>query len=152
MTSTFRAGVGAVIINQEGLIFSCERINNKGAWQMPQGGLESLEKPLDGAYREVEEETAILKENLELLEEHPDWLAYEFDEYTPFREKYRGQAQKWFLFRYKGDGSEIKFDNNEEVEFSNWKWMKSSELMENIIEFKRDTYTKIFEQFSDYLK
>lgn len=152
MTSTFRAGVGAVIINQEGLIFSCERINDKDAWQMPQGGLESLEKPLDGVYREVEEETAIVKETLDFLEEYPEWLTYEFDEYTPFREKYRGQAQKWFLFRYKGDGSEIKFDNNEEVEFSNWKWMTSSELMGNVIEFKKDTYTRVFEQFSDYLK
>lgn len=152
MTSTFRAGVGAVIINQEGLIFACERINNVGAWQMPQGGLEFLEKPLEGVYREVEEETAIPKENLELLKELPEWLTYEFDEYTPFREKYRGQSQKWFLFRYKGDGSEIKFDTNKEVEFSNWKWMKSSELMENIIEFKRDAYTKIFEEFADYLK
>ncbi len=152
MTSTFRAGVGAVIINQEGLIFSCERINEKDAWQMPQGGLESLEKPLAGVYREVEEETAIVKETLELLEECPEWLTYEFDEYTPFREKYRGQAQKWFLFRYKGDGSEIKFDNNEEVEFSNWKWMTYSELLENVIEFKRDTYTRVFGQFLGYLK
>jgi putative (di)nucleoside polyphosphate hydrolase len=152
MTSTFRAGVGAVIINKVGLIFSCERINQRGAWQMPQGGLENLEEPLDGVYREVEEETGIAREKLDLLAEHPEWLVYEFDEYTPYREKYRGQAQKWFLFRYNGDGSEIQFDLNHEVEFCSWKWMAAKELMENIVEFKQETYAKIFEQFSDYLK
>ena len=45
----WRLGVGIILINQENKIFMGERIDNKGAWQMPQGGVniaknESLDK------------------------------------------------------------------------------------------------------------
>ena len=33
----WRLGVGIILINQENKIFMGERIDNKGAWQMPQG-------------------------------------------------------------------------------------------------------------------
>ena len=35
----WRLGVGIMLINQENKIFMGERIDNKGAWQMPQGGV-----------------------------------------------------------------------------------------------------------------
>lgn len=49
----FRAGVGAVILNKEGNVLAIERADTKGAWQLPQGGLEDSEEPIPAAYREV---------------------------------------------------------------------------------------------------
>ena len=36
----WRLSVGIVLFNSEKNIFMGERIDNKGAWQMPQGGVE----------------------------------------------------------------------------------------------------------------
>ena len=57
----WRLGVGIILINQDNKIFMGERIDNKGAWQMPQGGVnvgtnESLE---NAAKRELYEETGV---------------------------------------------------------------------------------------------
>ncbi len=42
----FRAGVGAVIINDAGLVLALARTDIPDAWQLPQGGLEADEEPL----------------------------------------------------------------------------------------------------------
>ena len=73
--NVFRAGVGAVLINQKGEVLAFERINIKDAWQFPQGGLEIDEKPLDAVYRELTEETSILPQHLKLIDTYPEWLA-----------------------------------------------------------------------------
>ena len=59
--SDYRAGVGAVILNQDGGIFAGLRLEKfviKG-WQMPQGGIDEGEEPGEALYREVYEETGI---------------------------------------------------------------------------------------------
>jgi putative (di)nucleoside polyphosphate hydrolase len=63
----FRAGVGAVIVNTRGLILALERADIPNACQLPQGGLEAVEEPLQAAFREVAEETAITESALELV-------------------------------------------------------------------------------------
>ena len=45
----FRAGAGAVVINDRGLVLALERADIPGAWQLPQGGLDAGEEPLDAA-------------------------------------------------------------------------------------------------------
>ena len=79
-TQTFRAGVGAVILNKDGLVLGLERKDIPGAWQLPQGGLDADESPLEAVKREVLEETGIEASDLELLATAPRWLAYELPE------------------------------------------------------------------------
>ena len=57
----FRAGVGAAIVNRGGLVLALERADIPGAWQLPQGGLKASESPLQAVFREVKEETGLLK-------------------------------------------------------------------------------------------
>ena len=64
----FRAGAGAMIVNDEGHVLAIERADIAGAWQLPQGGLDEDEEPLDAAYREIAEETGIEKADLEVRE------------------------------------------------------------------------------------
>lgn len=50
----FRANVGACVINRAGLVFAATRLDDPGrSWQMPQGGIDEGETPLDAAIREV---------------------------------------------------------------------------------------------------
>ena len=55
----WRLGVGIMLVNDKLEIFAGERIDNIGAWQMPQGGLNKNEPPLNAAKRELFEETGI---------------------------------------------------------------------------------------------
>ena len=54
----WRLSVGIVLFNSNKNIFMGERIDNKGSWQMPQGGvkLNKNERLLDAAKRELFEE------------------------------------------------------------------------------------------------
>ena len=55
-----RSGVGIVVLNKDNKIFVAKRIDNpKDFWQMPQGGIDKGETPLEAAYRELKEETSI---------------------------------------------------------------------------------------------
>jgi hypothetical protein len=45
-TQYFRTGAGAVIANAAGFVLAFERADIPGAWQLPQGGLEAGEEPL----------------------------------------------------------------------------------------------------------
>ena len=56
-SNVFRAGVCAVIINDRGKVLAFERADIPGSWQMPQGGLNEKEEPLDGVLRELREES-----------------------------------------------------------------------------------------------
>ena len=63
-----RKGVGIVLLNNNNQVFVAKRIDNPNDfWQMPQGGIDKDENPLDAAFRELKEETSI--KNVELIQE-----------------------------------------------------------------------------------
>lgn len=105
---SFRKNVGICVLDENtGMVFAARRCDdNTGAWQMPQGGIDKHEDPAVAALRELEEETGISPECVEIVGEVEDWLTYEFP--TSVRTKiarrskkivFRGQTQKWFLLR-----------------------------------------------------
>jgi putative (di)nucleoside polyphosphate hydrolase len=57
----YRPNVGIVIFNSKKKIWCGRRlgINTKDAWQLPQGGIDDNESPLEAAVREAYEETGI---------------------------------------------------------------------------------------------
>jgi len=72
----YRACVGIMLINHEGLIFGGRRIDNRAeAWQMPQGGIDQGESVTEACFRELKEETGTDK--AEILQIHDEWLNYE---------------------------------------------------------------------------
>jgi hypothetical protein len=56
---------------------------------------------------------------------------------TLWGKEWTGQAQKWFLFRFTGDESEINLagDGTEVAEFSEWKWVPVEEVISNVCGF-----------------
>lgn len=149
----YRSGVGIMIINNKKKIFVAERHDFIGAWQMPQGGVERNEDLLKAAFRELEEETSILEKDVKVLDEVPNWLYYDLPKNlinVLWNGKYVGQKQKWFLFQFLGEDKDIDVNTNN-PEFLRWKWSDKNQLISNIVEFKKDIYKKIIENFSPHL-
>lgn len=145
---TFRAGVGAIILNKDGLVLGLERKDIPDAWQMPQGGLDEGETLLDAVKREILEETGIRDQNLELLATFPHWLAYELPEEARTKKIGRGQAQRWFLFRFTGPDEAITLGDGKE--FRTWKWTTMEELKTEVASFKQHVYQELVDHFKPY--
>ena len=150
----YRPCVGVMLMNARGEVFVGQRRdNNVAAWQMPQGGVEKGEDPRAAALRELWEETGVSPELAEVVAETENWLPYELPfDLVPklWKGRYRGQEQKWFLVRFLGTDSDINIAT-EHPEFSQWRWLPASELVENIVPFKRDVYIAVLKAFDAHL-
>jgi putative (di)nucleoside polyphosphate hydrolase len=147
----FRANVGIILVNEKGEVLALERKKIPGAWQLPQGGIQNNEEPLQAAQRELKEETGISADQTELVGECPEWLAYELPRDKWSAKTGRGQAQKWFLFRLRDRDTKIALDMSDEMESRAWRWMKLSELIDITVAFRKGIYTKLSKVFCDYL-
>ena len=152
----YRPCVGIALFNQEGDVFVGERIDTPGAWQMPQGGIDPGEDIKKAAFRELKEETGIDKaEIIKVADENlfydlPDELiGFEDEKKCLWEGKFRGQEQTWIAMRFTGLNQDIKLDEFEHPEFSNWEWVPLNEVGERIVPFKRDVYKKVIELFKD---
>ena len=140
-----------MILNDNNEILVGRRLDHpSGFWQMPQGGIDDNESPEEAVWREMMEE--IGTNNVKLIKMSSQWINYNIPQDTldrlPWGRKYVGQTQKWFVFRFTGQESDIDVET-ENPEFSEWKWAKFNSLVDNIVPFKRDVYKKILEEFKD---
>ena len=140
-----------MILNDNNEILVGRRLDYpSGFWQMPQGGIDDNENPEEAVWREMMEEVGT--NNAELIKMSSQWVNYNIPQDTldklPWGKRYVGQTQKWFVFRFTGQESEINV-GTENPEFSEWKWAKLNSLADNIVPFKRDVYKKILEEFKD---
>ncbi|MBY3279933.1 RNA pyrophosphohydrolase [Rhizobium laguerreae] len=155
----YRPCVGVMILNPDGLVWAGRRISDGNSeydgspqlWQMPQGGIDKGEDPLDAAYRELYEETGI--KTVTLLAEARDWINYDLPPALigiGLRGKFRGQTQRWFAFRFDGDDSEIAINpppGGHEPEFDAWEWKPMRQLPGLIVPFKRAVYDQVVAEF-----
>ena len=150
----YRPCVGIVLINDRGEIFAGQRLDaTVAAWQMPQGGIDEGEKPREAAYRELWEETGVTADKVEFLSKSADWVTYDLPPELLGRVwggKYRGQKQKWFLFRFTGTDADIRIDS-EHPEFSRWRWIGAGEMVASIVPFKRAVYEAVVAEFRPHL-
>ena len=149
----YRPGVGMVIFNRDGFVFVAERLDNPGAWQMPQGGIDAGEEPEVAVFREMEEE--IGTRAAEILEILGEWIYYDLPVHTAKKlwgGRYRGQRQKWVALRFLGKDSDIRLDAHHHPEFKQWKWVPLDKLIDYAVPFKRDVYARVMKEFSKYVK
>ena len=147
----YRPGVGIMLFNQKGQVFVAQRIDNPGpAWQMPQGGIDKHEEPLQAAWREMREE--IGTDRARYLAESKDWLTYDLPaELVPqiWKGRFRGQRQKWFAFRFLGTDRDIDIAT-EDAEFSSWRWEPIHNLPDLVVPFKRPIYERVVQEFTQF--
>ena len=147
----YRPNVGIVLVNPAGKVFWARRINQR-FWQFPQGGILDGESPQDAMYRELHEETGIVRDQVQLLARTRDWLRYEVPKYLRRDPKnYRGQKQIWFLLRFIGGDDDIKLLNSDAPEFEEWKWYDHRRTLREAAFFKRAVYTAVLGEFSRHL-
>jgi len=146
----YRRGVGICLFNPQGLVLVAERRDRAGAWQMPQGGVQSGEDTALTALREMKEEIGtdnariVAKLPQKTYYEFPDWLQNKrVDQGGVFRGKYRGQEQDWFALIFQGKDSEIDLSGEHEPEFPEfvaWKWVELAATPSLIVPFKKPVY------------
>jgi putative (di)nucleoside polyphosphate hydrolase len=150
----YRPCVGVMLINPAGLIFAGQRVDSPtAAWQMPQGGIDDGEKPRAAALRELWEETGVTADLVEFVAKTDDWVTYDLPPDLLGRVwggKYRGQRQKWFLYRFTGHDDQVNIATAH-PEFARWKWTRAEEMLAAIVPFKRDVYAQVVAAFRPYL-
>jgi putative (di)nucleoside polyphosphate hydrolase len=148
----YRSNVGIMMVNEKGYVFVGQRLdNNQNAWQMPQGGIDAGEDPETAAYRELLEETGVKKQDVRLVASSSQWLSYDLPEdLIPilWNGKFRGQKQKWFLFKFLGEDGDINIAT-EHPEFSKWKWISKENLLKEIVPFKKSVYENVLKEFKN---
>ena len=151
----YRPCVGIMLVNAANQVFIGRRVKEGGpehvsadhAWQMPQGGIDEGEEPLQAALRELREETNVT--SVSLIAEAPDWLSYDLPSDVAkqaWKGRYRGQTQKWFAFRFEGEDGEIDIHNPAgapHAEFEAWRWEQPLKLPALVIPFKRPVYEQV---------
>ena len=150
----YRPAVAVMLLNREGKVFVGQRIDNVlDAWQMPQGGVDPGEDCLEAAYRELEEETGIRRELVEIVARAKAELLYELPDDLKGKVwggKYRGQSQTWFLARFTGTDDDVNIATAD-PEFRAWKWAEPSDLPAMIVPFKKRLYESVLEEFAEHL-
>lgn len=149
----YRPCAGVMLANRNGKVFAAQRIDSKnlGAWQMPQGGIDPGESEKEAALRELEEETGVTADLVDIIAKMPHPVRYDLPPELHGKlwgGKYCGQEQHWFLARFKGEDSDIDIAAHDPPEFSEWKWVDPQELPDLIVPFKREVYRAVVKEFA----
>lgn len=143
----YRPNVGIVVFNAQGLVLVGERLDNQGAWQYPQGGVDTGEDFDAAARRELYEETGI--QNADFIATTKDLLYYDFpaDLVIPgLTDRYAGQKQRWYLayWNHPAESADLKTHTQE---FGRVCFMPMAEATNQIVPFKRDIYLALEREF-----
>ncbi|MGB0719692.1 MAG: RNA pyrophosphohydrolase [Bdellovibrionales bacterium] len=146
----YRPCVGIALFNDEGKVFVGERIDNPGAYQMPQGGIDEGEDLKTAALRELEEEIGTAKAEILRVAETP--IRYDLPEHMRNRlwnGIFMGQEQIWVAARFTGHPRDIILDAHAKPEFQAYQWVDLARTVDLIVPFKRDVYRQVVELFAD---
>ncbi|MEQ8355306.1 MAG: RNA pyrophosphohydrolase [Kiloniellaceae bacterium] len=151
----YRPCVGMLLLNAEGRVFVGRRIDSAkeadNIWQMPQGGIDKGETPVQAVLRELEEEIGTNK--AVIVAESRQWLRYDLPPHLVgkiWKGRYRGQDQRWFALRFLGVDADINLATKH-PEFDAWQWVDLEDLPQMVIPFKRDTYLAVVAEFRELL-
>ena len=147
----FRQGDGIMLANKEKKIFVGKRIDNRAAWQMPQGGVDQDENIVDAAKRELKEETGV--SSIKIIKKSDKIYTYDLPDYLLgkiWKGRFKGQEQTWFLAQFLGEDDEINLDQKN-AEFKKWKWVNINELPDLIVPFKKELYQELVKEFRPFI-
>lgn len=150
-----RPNVGVVLFNAEGNVWLGKRYgaDEPWCWQFPQGGMDEGETPQEAGLRELHEETGVTQELIEPLGSIEDWLAYDFPPEVlaqRSRNRWRGQKQRWFAYRYLGTDADFDLEAVPPQEFAEFRWVSLETTPQLIIPWKRDVYERVAKAFAAF--
>jgi putative (di)nucleoside polyphosphate hydrolase len=146
----FRAGVGALVVDDAGRILVLRRKTAPDrAWQLPQGGIGFAETPLDALYRELAEETGLLRSHVEVVASTNDWWLYELPVQYRNAKVGWGQAQRWYLCRLLVPRAMVRPD---QIELAEADWVAPDQLAARAVAFRVPIYRRLIAEFASYLQ
>ncbi len=142
----YRPNVAAILLNAQNEIFVAERLNVRGAWQFPQGGVDDGEDAETALFRELQEEIGVTRDKVQILQRR-DGYRYAFAKGRLKYGIYGGQEQTYYLCRYTGTDAEVNLAATHQ-EFATWRWLPPAEFqMSWVPKFKRAVYHQVFADF-----
>ncbi|MFD2257743.1 NUDIX domain-containing protein [Luteolibacter algae] len=146
----YRPNVAALILNKDGNLLICERYTVPGAWQFPQGGVDSGEALEAALFREIREEIGLEKNHYDVLESRGDYrYLYPPDVRAKKIKKHgnHGQEQTYYLCQLKDDAPPINV-NQSPQEFRAYRWIHPEEFdLDWLPSFKHEVYSSVMQDF-----
>jgi len=151
----YRKNVGIIVCNARSQVLWARRARHDG-WQFPQGGIEPTESAEEAAFRELYEEIGLSSGDVELLGNTVNWLRYDVPYATKSRyfrrsRQFRGQKQRWFLFKLTGQESAVRLNISDNPEFDRWQWVDYWSPINHIVDFKKGVYRKALTELEPFL-
>ncbi len=149
----YRPCVGIALFDDAGDVFVGERIDNPGAWQMPQGGIDEGENVETAFFRELKEETGTDKAVILSVMDRP--LRYRLPPHLMGRlwgGRWGGQEQTWVAARFTGIDDDINIRAHDPPEFSAWRWVRPQDVPDLVVSFKRETVREVMAAFAAFGK
>lgn len=142
---TYRPAVAAIVQDRSGRILICERSDTPGAWQFPQGGIESGETPAAALAREVLEEISLSRASYSIVSVRGPYR-YRFPAGLT-KKGFRGQAHHYFLLRLRGPKNLVN-TGAVDAEFRQARWIRPAEFnLAWLPPMKRRAYRRVFRDF-----
>lgn len=138
----YRLNVAAILQNREGKILVCERIDTRGAWQFPQGGVDEGETLEQALARELVEEISLKPKHYEVVgKKGPYQYLYGGGR---LKRGHHGKEQYYFLANLTGPAVGINVDTAH-PEFRATRWIIPAEFEIGWLpEMKREVYRAVF--------
>ncbi len=134
-------------MNRSGELLICERIDNPGSWQFPQGGVDRDESLEQALIREVYEEVGLPASDYRILAQHGPYH-YGFPSGKSKR-GFDGQQQTVFLAECHKDRPLLSLDHHQQ-EFIDTHWIRPATFQINWVpEFKQQLFSAIFRDLFD---
>lgn len=144
----FRPNVALLLVDSADKLLVCERHKAAGAWQFPQGGVDSGESVEEALEREVLEEIGLPPESYEVIRSQGGYR-YEFPPEVRAAKKgdWEGQEQTYFLCRLREGAPPINVDQKPK-EFQDHQWIKPKKFrLKWLPEFKQAVYRDVMRDF-----
>ncbi len=141
----YRLSVAAILQNREGKILVCERIDQRDAWQFPQGGVDEGETLAEALARELVEEISLKAKHYSIVSSKgPYRYLYGGGK---LKRGYHGKEQHYFLADLTGPASAVDVATPH-PEFRAARWILPSQFdPEWLPEMKRAVYRAVLQDF-----
>lgn len=133
----YRLCVVGVFYDARGWVLTGKR-SDLGTYQLPQGGVDPGESPLEALYREMREELGVDKI---IVTRGPIGLVrYDFPAGLPAKisKSYQGQEQWWYACQLNDQEPDLRRATSRE--FTEFRWMPIEECLAAIVDWKRGAY------------
>jgi putative (di)nucleoside polyphosphate hydrolase len=141
----YAPNVAAILRNPRGEIFIGERLNVIGAWQFPQGGIDSGETAEAALIRELREEIGIGRSDFRVVTKRGPYRYLFGDGRT--KKGFHGKEQFYFLCDFLGADGSIDIAT-EHPEFRAWRWVAPAGFQIGWLpEMKRAVYRVVLDEF-----